>query len=68
MTDKVKKYINYLLTKFQKEISLEEAVRYSVKKYYNTYKKPEEYDKKPKQESKILADPEGFREYFRPFL
>lgn len=68
MTDLIKIYINSFLANFRGETSLEEAVRYSVKKYYNTYKKLEEYDKESKQESKILVDPEGLQEYFRPFL
>lgn len=65
MTDYLKRILNAFFLKKTKETSFEDEVKYSVKKYYNTYRSLEEYDKKPKKDSAVLVDREGVRDYFR---
>ena len=66
MVDLILKYLNNLFGGGNKRPSLEDEVLYSIKKYKNTYRLLEEYDKKSKKETTILDDPEGLRDYFQP--
>lgn len=69
MINLLKKYFgNIYFDSLGRKNSLDEAVDRSVKKYYDTYKLLEAYDKKSKKEAGVLADSEGLREYFQPFL
>lgn len=54
--------LNFLLNR---NLSVDEGVEYSLKKYRKTYELLEEYDQKAVRDPESLADPERLRPFIR---
>lgn len=61
---KLLKIITSILKKNRK-MSLEEAVKYSVEKYFKTYKLLEKYDSSSEKETPRVAEPEEIKNYIQ---
>lgn len=65
MVDKIRKFFKTIAKKKKGQMTLEEAVRYSISKYTETYNLLEEYDKSGLQNPEDMADPGRLLPYIR---